>query len=250
MTALPLDVPNKTRSWLVELAVCATAGVLLGIVGPFGSFFNDGLVVRVAYWTSVLLLSGIVFGLALRWTWPRATQAGVSVWAWGPVFVLVVSLAPALLSRIIATSLWPGIRYAVGPIEWYGQSTLIGLVYVSLYIFLRYKAASRSDRNQSLAAHRLPRRLDPSLVCLQMEDHYVRVHTQGGSELVLMPLSRAIAELEGVEGLQTHRSWWVSRAAVTGLVEDGRKLRLILSNGLEAPISRARIAELRAAGWL
>ncbi|WP_312205390.1 LytTR family DNA-binding domain-containing protein [Brevundimonas sp.] len=73
--------------------------------------------------------------------------------------------------------------------------------------------------------------LDRSLVCLQMEDHYVRVHTDVGSELVLMPFFQAIAGLNGLEGLQTHRSWWVARAAVTGIVEDGRKLRLTLSNG-------------------
>lgn len=250
MSASPPEALNTPRIWLVDLAVCATAGVILGIVGPFGSFFNDGLVVRVAYWTSVLLMSGIVFGLAVRWTWPRAKRLGLSVWVWGPVFVLIVSLAPALLSRVIAIALWPGIRYAVGPVEWYGQATLIGLIYVGLYVLLRSRATSRSNGGGAIAVHQLPRRLSQSLVCLQMEDHYVRVHTETGSELVLTPLSKAIAGLEGIEGLQTHRSWWVAKAAVTGLVEDGRKLRLTLPNGLEAPISRARVAELRAAGWL
>ena len=151
---------------------------------------------------------------------------------------------------MIAIALWPGIRYAVGPVEWYGQATLIGLIYVGLYVLLRSSATSRSNGGGAIAVHQLPRRLSQSLVCLQMEDHYVRVHTETGSELVLTPLSKAIAGLEGIEGLQTHRSWWVAKAAVTGLVEDGRKLRLTLSNGLEAPISRARVAELRAAGWL
>lgn len=35
----------------------------------------------------------------------------------------------------------------------------------------------------------------------------VRVHTDMGSELTLMSLSQAIAGLNGLEGLQTHRSW-------------------------------------------
>lgn len=48
------------------MTACATAGVVRGIVGPFGSFFNGGLVSRVAYWTSVLMVSGIIFILALR----------------------------------------------------------------------------------------------------------------------------------------------------------------------------------------
>jgi DNA-binding LytR/AlgR family response regulator len=82
-----------------------------------------------------------------------------------------------------------------------------------------------------------------------MEDHYVRAHTDQGSDLVLLPLKAAVAELD-VEGLQVHRSWWVARAAVTTAVQDGRNLKLRLTNGLEAPVSRASIAALRQAGWL
>lgn len=83
-----------------------------------------------------------------------------------------------------------------------------------------------------------------------MEDHYVRVHTAHGSALVLMSLSQAITGLKDVEGVQTHRSWWVARSAITGMVEDGRNLRLRLDGGLEAPVSRARVGLLRDAGWL
>lgn len=241
---------NTPRIWLTDLAACAMVGVILGVVGPFGSFFNDSLPVRIAYWMSVLLISGVIFGLALRWAWPRARRRGLAAWAWVPVLVLVVSTAPALASRVIAMGLWPGIRHAVGPAEWYGQTVLVGLVYVGLYMALRSRTATGGGEGKTVTARVLPRRLDQSLVCLQMEDHYVRIHTRTGSELVLMSLSQAIAGLEGVEGLQTHRSWWVARSAVTGLVEDGRNLRLMLSNGLEAPVSRTRVAELRAAGWL
>jgi DNA-binding LytR/AlgR family response regulator len=96
---------------------------------------------------------------------------------------------------------------------------------------------------------RLPPRLGRTLLCLQMEDHYVRAYTDRGSELILLPLKAAVAELDGA-GLQVHRSWWVARAAVTGAVQDGRNLKLKLVNGLEAPVSRASIAALREAGWL
>ena len=97
---------------------------------------------------------------------------------------------------------------------------------------------------------RLPPALGREVLCLRIEDHYVRVHTPRGSALVLMSLGQAIAGITDVEGLQTHRSWWVARRAVEGVVEDGRNLRLQLSGGLEAPISRARVGELRAQGWL
>ncbi|MGO4410050.1 MULTISPECIES: LytTR family DNA-binding domain-containing protein [unclassified Brevundimonas] len=63
-------------------------------------------------------------------------------------------------------------------------------------------------------------------------------------------LSQAITGLKDVEGAQTHRSWWVARASLAGVVEDGRKLRLRLTDGLEAPVSRARVGVLREEGWL
>lgn len=249
MNAMTLEALNTRRAWLVDLAVCATTGVVLGAVGPFGSFFNDVLPVRIGYWTVVLLVSGVIYGLALRWTLPRVNRARAPVWVWAPVLVLVVSLGPALVSRLLAIGLWPGIRQAVGLVEWYGQAVLIGLVYVGLFIPLRLGRGSPAE-DLAVAPRQRLKPIDRTLVCLQMEDHYVRIHRQNGSELVLMPLSQAIASLDDVEGLQTHRSWWVARTAVSGVIEDGRNLRLVLRNGLEAPVSRTRVAKLREAGWI
>jgi DNA-binding LytR/AlgR family response regulator len=59
-----------------------------------------------------------------------------------------------------------------------------------------------------------------------------------------------MAGLKDVEGEQTHRSWWMARSAVEGVVEDGRNLRLKLTGGLEAPVSRANVGRLRTQGWL
>jgi hypothetical protein len=97
---------------------------------------------------------------------------------------------------------------------------------------------------------RLPARLGRNLLCLQMEDHYVRAHTDRGSELILTPLKDAIDELAEIDGAHVHRSWWVARNAVAEAIVDGRKHVLRLTNGLEAPVARASVAKLRAMGWL
>lgn len=101
----------------------------------------------------------------------------------------------------------------------------------------------------------LLRRLSPRLAgaevwALQAEDHYVRVHSGAGSELMLMRLEDAIAEMEPVEGARIHRSWWVSRTAAAIAKRRGDAAVIVLPNGLEAPVSRRRLAELRTAGWL
>lgn len=251
-----IETPNTARAWATELAACLGVGAVLGVIGPFGSFFNDVLVVRMAYWASVFLVCGLTFGLAFRFLAPRAYRAGVPAWAWIPAMALVAGIPLAGVTRLMAAAVWPAIRQSVGPMEWYGQTVMVGLAYVALYGLLRGRAAPVAalpvghEPGFPRILRRLPPRLGQDLLCLSMEDHYVRLHTARGSALVLMSLGQALEEVGGLEGLQVHRSWWVARKAVEGVVEDGRNLRIRLKGGIEAPVSRASVARLRAAGWL
>jgi len=83
-----------------------------------------------------------------------------------------------------------------------------------------------------------------------MEDHYVRVHTMLGSALVLMRLRDAIMLMRETDGMQVHRSWWVARGAVEDALRDGRNVRLRLARGIEAPVARAKLTDLRDARWI
>ena len=56
--------------------------------------------------------------------------------------------------------------------------------------------------------------------------------------------------MDGVDGAQTHRSWWVARDAIRSSRRDGRNLRLVLHNGLEVPVSRTGVAKLKQLGWI
>ncbi|GAA0643892.1 LytTR family DNA-binding domain-containing protein [Brevundimonas lenta] len=255
-----IETPNTARAWATDLAACLGIGVLLGVTGPFGSFFNDVLIVRVAYWSAVFVVCGLVLGLAIRALAPWARKARVPGWAWLPVMVLAMGLPLTLVTRLIAAAIWPAIRQAVSLVDWYGQTVVVCLVYVALHLMLHgafrrgarapVEAAASADPAGPRILRRLPPRLGQDLLCLSMEDHYVRLHTIEGSALVLMPLSQALEELGGLDGLQVHRSWWVARDAVESAVTDGRNLRLRLRGGIEAPVSRASVARLRAAGWL
>lgn len=97
---------------------------------------------------------------------------------------------------------------------------------------------------------RLPAKLKGAIIyAISAEDHYLRLHTSKGADLILMRLSDAITELEGLEGAQTHRSWWVARDAVESVRRDGERVTLILKGGVEAPVSRPNVKPLRDAGW-
>ena len=96
---------------------------------------------------------------------------------------------------------------------------------------------------------RLPPAWNGQLVALEMEDHYVRAHGPDTSALLLLRMRDAEAELDGVDGLRVHRSWWVARDAVDKVLRDGRSYKLRLTNGLEVPVARDRVAALKTAGW-
>jgi len=97
---------------------------------------------------------------------------------------------------------------------------------------------------------RLPARLaGGEFWAVEAEDHYLRVHTSRGSDLILLRLADAMSELEGIEGAQTHRSWWVARDALEGARRVDGRATLLLKGGVEAPVSRTYARALRAAAW-
>ena len=97
---------------------------------------------------------------------------------------------------------------------------------------------------------RLPLKLRGGLLyAVQAEDHYLRLHTSKGQDLILLRLSDAVAELEGIEGAQTHRSWWVAKDAVEAAKRGDGRAVLTLKGGVEVPVSRAYARGLREAGW-
>lgn len=252
---------SRTDVWRAArlgLGVATALGVLLGLIGPFGSYMNGPATVRIVYWTASLWAGWLLFGLALPLIARWALRRRLSPWLWAPLAVAGLAAPMTLISRELARLVW-GRTFEVGLLEWYGQSLIVGAVATGaiLWLLVRRPIRDQEVRRESGPApastdprDRLPARLGREVLCLQMEDHYVRLHTPLGSELVLMSLSQAVAGLADLDGRQTHRSWWVGTAAVVGVVEDGRNLVLKLKGGLTAPVSRARVAPLRAEGWL
>ncbi len=84
----------------------------------------------------------------------------------------------------------------------------------------------------------MPTGLSGQIICLQSEDHYVRVYTEHGNGLVRMRFVDAIDELKSVDGLRVHRSWWVLRSAIKGKSKNNDKSFLLLRNELLVPVSR------------
>jgi DNA-binding LytR/AlgR family response regulator len=103
---------------------------------------------------------------------------------------------------------------------------------------------------RSAFLRRIPAKLGTDLIYIEVEDHYLGVHTNLGSDLILFRMSDAVAELDPMFGRQVHRSYWVAKRGVASIERDRYRIRLLLTTGVQIPVSRTYLPALREAGWL
>jgi hypothetical protein len=241
------NTSDDARRWTRRLTLATVIGVGCGIVGPFGSYLNGAVLTRIAYWTVMLwigvVLLGLVIGGAVRLGRARGLSAAFCAGAGG----LIGAVPVAFIAWLIGQGLWPRAVASVEPLDWYAQTLFIAAPLVAGAMWLeRRPGAAQVQPARPAAADEAALSL---ALCLQMEDHYVRVYRASGSTLVLMSMRRALETVRHIPGAQVHRSWWVARSAVRGVEDNGRSVALVLDGGLRAPVARNRVAQLRADGW-
>jgi DNA-binding LytR/AlgR family response regulator len=274
--ASPNAHPLRARA-LRGLGIGLAAAVVLAVLGamntgqaPFGY--------RLLYWASVIL-PGSLLGIAV--------QTAVSVWGglagrrWTEIAVVALLVSvPHTFMVIVATALFFGLdAITPGVVVFFGLTVLmVALVLTTINHLAAPPAAAPAypsppevpaaapvsstapepapDAVQALPAlpemiaEKLPVRLRQArLIAIEAEDHYLRIHTDAGSDLVLMRMTDACALLPEAAGARVHRSWWAARAAVETLARREGKAELTLQGGLTVPVSRAMQASLRDQGW-
>ncbi len=268
---------RRLTGLLLEAAAVGAVWMVAVVVGPFGTFLQLDAIDRTQYWGMSIVLNWLQIRLAHL----VLDQAFGGKRFWVPV------LLACLLAAVPATFevMWleqrfrPFSDHALPFAVLYPQVLLLSVVItVPLvhYFIGRGRALDLAEAARTgievpvpdepatggpvagafpqappepAFLQRIPIRLGRDLLCLQAEDHYVRVHTAVGDDLILHRFSDSIQELDGLDGLQVHRSWWIARIAVADVVRRDRKTWLCLTNGLEVPVSRTYLPAVKEAGW-
>lgn len=249
-------MPDRTwREWARSLAIAAAAGVVLAFLGALGTG-EMSLAHRLLYWVP-LTIGGAIIGNFMAQLVLRIPRAGTNLWLFGFFVALAVSVPVSVLVAAYS-GLMLNTRFTLATLPYlYGSVFVISAAMTA--IMLMASTPGRVTHAPPTGApsppvrfmERLPAKLKGAVIyAVSSEDHYLRLHTSKGSDLILMRLSDAIVELEGLEGAQTHRSWWVARDAVEGSRRDGDRVVLTIKGGVEAPVSRPNQRPLRDAGWL
>jgi DNA-binding LytR/AlgR family response regulator len=242
----------RTATWTRILVATAVVAVIMAISGSFGSGVMS-IAPRAAYWFGLCAI-GIAIGnlcsrrIPQRWfeTRPWLAWSVITACVGAPMTAIVV-LATVLIfhrafSLALAADVTPGTLV-----------TTAGLTALAFLVRRRPPVETHAAPAGAAPAKflaRLPQKLaGADLWAVEAQDHYLRLHTSKGRDLILMRLSDAVVELEGLEGARTHRSWWVARGAVASVERGDGRATLTLTDGTEAPVSRAFAKTLREAGW-
>jgi DNA-binding LytR/AlgR family response regulator len=253
-TRLPARFLEHLARYRRSFLVAIVAAVFMSAIGAFDTG-RQALPHRLLFWL-ILLVGGTFLGMtvmslarAMRWwndrSWVQATLLTLMVWApatlmtWA-VISLMVPGAGWRIENLIGNAL-PVLTIS---------AAMTALNYLADREPNQTHAATQADAAPPAFLDRLPPPLrGGELYAVEAEDHYLRLHTSKGADLILMRLSDAIDELEGIEGAQTHRSWWVAREGIDDARRADGRATLRLKNGAEVPVSRTYVRALRQAGW-
>lgn len=244
------------RFWGIIVAV----SVVLAVAGPFGTDLQLPLLPRFGYWLTLSLatfLAGYVtVGLMMHGLQDVIATRAARLALIGPVAGIPVTGVVVVFNRLLFADM-----PAAGALAaLYVNCSLIAAAVSFVFGLvdggppppteapapMQVSAPEASARPALL--DRLPVQARGRLLYLSMQDHYVDVHTDKGSALVLMRLADAVRETAPVEGMQIHRSHWVALDAVAGARRREGKLFVTMRDGATLPVSRSAMAAVKAKG--
>lgn len=238
-----------------EIALLAAIGVFLTVIGPFKTG-SIPLVSRLAYW-QICIVGGGLIGIAvsailpISWRPPWLRILAVSLLMTPFVSLLVMTTGSVLAGLASGPYQYISLLWQVFAIA-LPVMAVRALVWRRQPIIIRTRTVIEPPLPMAEAAFR--RRLSAKrraarLLAVEAHDHYIRVHTDAGTELVTMRFADALTELRAAHGYQVHRSWWVAGEAIEAVQWRRGAGEIRLAGQIVAPVSRNNAGALRVAGW-
>lgn len=248
----------SSGTWRPLLAVIPV-GLLLGFAGPFGSYPAFPTPARYAFWLAMAMAGALAATaadamLAQMRLRHGLLRIGTVALASAVPMTFVVAWTMSLLQpgRIFAPQQLPALFACVAVVQ-------LLVVYATTMSAPMGHSEARGgapdvppaeDRAvpafPSTLLGKLPAGIGSDIIALETEDHYLRVHTAGGSALILMRMADAVALLDPRLGAQVHRRWWVAEAAIARVQTDGQKLSLRLIDNTLVPVGRTYSAAAKS----
>lgn len=241
----------------MTISINLVIGLIIGYLGPFGSY-EIPLIYRLSYWVILIGAGHFIYSqinALCHWYFDSKINNRIIKFLLPSFFgAVVLSFFVEYISHLfynLELSLIKNLLF------FFPKVFILGLVLNFIGLLLdkyqethRQKAPNKQDQDPLLSNFfsRLPKKIGKDLICFSMEDHYLHVHTETGSHMMLMRMKDALVELKNYNGLQVHRSWWIATDAVVDVKKEARKAKLKMKNNMTVPVSQKYLPSIKAAG--
>ena len=247
------------RGWrrlAAEVAILAAMGAFMVAVGPFGSD-TFPIVPKAIYWMANIVGGGLI-GIAIDQIVARWMRGSI----WRRVLLVSLAMTPVVTLWVLGASrVVFGQRLTVSEyIDLLWQVFVVALPVMAARALVWRKPEPRVE-TRTIVVPPLPeaeavfrrrlsaKRRSARLIAIEAYDHYLRVHTDQGEELITLRFADALSELALAHGYRVHRSWWIAAEAIESVSWRRGTGEARLAGGLVAPVSRGQAPILKEAGW-
>lgn len=240
------------RTGPVELVALVILALFMAAIGAFQTE-TEHLPVRVAYWLICIVGGGVIAAL-IEPLLERVSVLAARPLARAMVQIIAMTFPITLLVWTVSGQMI-GSRFELEHlVRFFPQVFVVDVIVVLIAWMLRTALRPHPAARPPAPTGPLMERLPPkfaraTLIAVEAEDHYLRVHTSAGQTLILMRFADALDALSAADGLRVHRSWWVAKGAVDSVRWRNGRGELELASGVRAPVSRSYVADVRNAAW-
>jgi hypothetical protein len=249
-----------TKERVAIAVLCIVAAV---VTGPFDTYRSLTPPMLMLYWSGVILSAICIATLVQEVLRPMLNHIGP--WRQILCYSLGMGLVYGPLCYLWTWLIVPPLDGALIGFHWF----VVDVVVISFMIFavrlilidrLQREAFRVSDSGAMPVVTdqdvrpRLYRRIaegDPGpILRIEAMDHFVNVVTPQAVYPLRLRFADAVEQMEGVEGIITHRSHWVARDAIAGVQCENGRLFLRMTNCALVPVSRKYRPALEEMGLL
>ena len=136
------------RDWAIDLAIATACAIFLGLIGPFGSYWNGPVWQRVLFQLACFWPGFLLYGSLIR----VVLRFRLTPWkTWAAIFLGVVILnAPFQIWVVsIGVSIWPFLK-KLRPLDWYLQGLITTLpVVVGFTLWIQARIHRRQQAKEA-----------------------------------------------------------------------------------------------------
>lgn len=236
--------------WEVKAGIFAGMVVIFTMVGPFGTYTELTVADRLSYWTGLIFFVAFFVHVCIRIAMDTPLLGRMSQ-LWRVWLGVAVGSAPAAAMAALIDRVYRGTSADLLDLtQIWAQIAAISAV-IAPFEFLRWSKSEEEDEDPPVPLRtrfheRLTHDLGTDIISLSMQDHYVEVTTTQGTGLILMRMRDALDELQGLPGVQLHRSHWAARSHLERMRRDKGKNSVQLSDGRRLPVSNTYLSQVEA----